>query len=737
MNPVRNSKLDKNMEQAPLEVSRQFLTVQKAKIWDPALREPSNGMDRQRITVVRVPVLRKIAKWGLVVCLFLSFDAVASAGDDLRVLPDLVDGVKSSDMMKHYLRRQAQQEFENWKREYEQRKTPEQVAEYQRRLREKFIEAIGGLPQRTPLKPKITGMVQRDGYYVEKVIFESRPKHYVTGALFLPDAKKHKPPHPGVLVPCGHSRAAKGHDTYQTMGALLALNGMAALVFDPIEQGERGQLLEHWPELWGTRAHTMIGVGSILLGRNTARFEIWDGMRGIDYLQSRPEVDADRIGCTGNSGGGTQTSYLMSLDDRIIAAAPSCYLTNFYERILDLGAQDAEQNIYGQLAFWMDHADYLMMRAPTPILICAATRDFFDIRGTWSSFRYAKRLYTRLGFAERVDLLENDAGHNYNRQAREGVVRWMSRWLLKRDEPITEPDIKLLSEKEIQCTPNGQVMLLEGARSTYDLNQDFEKELAGRRRQLWSMTERAELLGRVRKIAGIRKLAELPEPKVEKVGVVRRTGCRVDKLVLRPEDGIYLPALMFIPGASPEKPKAGGAVLYVSEKGKAAEAAAGGPIEKLVGAGQVVLAVDLRGTGETQQTNQRYFKSYFGGDGQDVYTAYLLGRCYVGMQAEDVLVCARFLRQKQAGPVDLIAVGNVGIPALHAAALEPDLFGSVKLVRSLISWSNLIKSGRSYNQLVNTVQGALTVYDLDNLGEILGAKLTREEPVDALGEPIS
>jgi len=462
-------------------------------------------------------------------------------------------------------------------------------------------------------------------------------------------------------------------------------------------------LLKDWPGLWGTKAHTMIGVGSILLGRNTAWFEIWDGMRGIDYLQSRPEVDLNRIGCTGNSGGGTQTSYLMALDDRIIAAAPSCYITNFYERILDLGAQDAEQNIYGQLAFGMDHADYLMMRAPVPILICAATRDFFDIRGTWDSFRYAKRLYTRLGFAERIDLLENDAGHNYNRQAREGVVRWMSRWLLNKDEPITEPDIKLLSEKEIQGTPDGQVMLLEGARSVYDLNRDFEKELAKRCKKLWTTTERAELLNQVRKLAGIRKLGELPKPEVEELDVVERDGYRVKKMILKPEDGIYLPALMFVPAQKPIK----GTVLYLHEKGKGADAAPGGPIEKLVKAGRLVLAVDLRGTGETQP-KQSYVGGLFGSDAKDVYTAYLLGHSYVGMRAEDILVCGRFLQEQQKGPVDLVAIGHVSVPALHAAALEPALFGSVKLVRSLVSWSNLIELGRSYNPLVNTVEGWLT-----------------------------
>ena len=676
-------------------------------------------MNRKRIIVV-------------VVYLCLVTIPKVSAEDNLRVLPETLDGVTANKIMGHYLRKQAALQFENWKSEYEQRKTAEQVSEYQKRLRAKFIEVLGGFSERTPLNPQVTGVVHRDGYRMEKIIFESQPKHYVTAALFLPDAQKHKAPYPGVLVPCGHAMDAKAYDSYQRMGALLALNGMAALVFDPIDQGERGQLIEDWPKLWGTKAHTMVAVGSILLGRNTATFEVWDGMRGIDYLQSRPEVDPKRIGCTGNSGGGTQTSYLMALDERIIAASPSCYITNFDRLLNTLGGQDAEQNIYAQLAFGMDHADYLMMRAPTPILICAATKDFFDIGGTWSSFRYAKRLYTRLGFAERIDLLENDAKHNYNQQAREGVVRWMSRWLLGKDKPITESDITTISKEEMQCTPDGQVMLIKGARSVYDLNREYERDLAKQRKNLWASTERSELLSQVREVAGIRRLSELPKPKVEKIGVIEREGYRIEKMIIKPEEGIYLPALMFIPSKKPTKP----AVIYLHEEGKAKDAAPEGPIEKLIKAGRLVMAVDLRGVGETHGVGQPYFQPYFGSDGQDVYIAYVLGRSYVGMRAEDLLVCTRLLRQKQPGPVSLIAVGHVGIPALHVAALEPDLFGSVKLVRSLTSWSNVIELGRSYKQLADTVHGALTVYDLPNLAATLGDKLIVEEPLDAVGKPI-
>jgi len=667
----------------------------------------------------------------MIVCLGLMLSASAFSQEDLRLLPEKTNDVAPGDMMSHYLRRLAGQKFEDWKNQYEQRKTPEQIAEYQKRLREKFIEVIGGLPEHTPLNPQVTGIISRDGYRVEKVIFESQPKHHVSALLFLPDTDKYKPPYPGVLVPCGHSANGKAHEAYQTMGAFLALNGMAGLVFDPIDQGERSQMPSQLPRLAGTRAHTMLGVGSILLGRNTARFEIWDGMRAIDYLQSRPEVDPKRIGCTGNSGGGTQTSYLMSLDERIVAAAPSCYITGF-ERLLDtIGPQDAEQNIYGQLAFGMDHADYLMMRAPMPILICAATEDFFDITGVWNSFRYAKRLYTRMEFAERIDLLENDAGHNYNRLQRQGVVRWMSRWLLDKDLPITEPEIKLLSDEEVLCAPGGQVMNLDGARSTYDLNRDLEKNLAGRRQKRWANKGRAELLDEVRNIAGIRRLEELPEPKVTMAGTIERNGYQIRKIILTPADGIYLPALMFVPDKDAGQP----AVLYIHEQGKAADAAPGGPIEAMVKAGKRVLAVDVRGTGETQQSKQNKFTDAIGLDWKDVFTAYLLGRSYVGMRAEDVLVCARFLRQQQAGPVDLIAAGNVTIPALHAAALEPDLFDSVRLTGLLSSWSNVIELGRSYNQQINTVHGALKAYDIPDLAATLGDNLIVKEPLDALGQP--
>jgi len=664
--------------------------------------------------------------------LLLSNAHSAHAQENLRVLPETIDGVAPGEMMKAYLLGRIADAWEGWKTNYEARTTPEALAEYQQRLHDRFVEAIGGFPERTPLNPQVVGVIERDGYRVEKILFESRPKFYVSAAFFVPDASRFPPPYPGVLVPCGHAQPAKAHDEYQSVGALLALNGMAALVYDPVEQGERMQLLDDDGTFtaWGTQAHTLLGAACILLGRNTATIEIWDGMRGIDYLQERPEVDPDRIGCTGNSGGGTQTSYIMALEPRVKAAAPSCYL--HYQAVqLRKAPGDAEQNIFGQMVFGPDHPDFIMMRAPRPVLICAATEDFFDINATWEMFRFAKRLYTRIGFAERVDLLENPAKHNYNKTQREGVARWMSRWLLDKDEAIVEPEIKLIDEKELWCSPRGQVQLIPGARSAYDFNEDEENMLAALRTALWSNVDHARLLEDVRQLAAIRTLDALPEPEMQSVGQIKHAGCTVEKLIFKLEPGLVLPALMF----KPAQPKPGEAVLFVSEKGKEDAAREGGPIDTFVKEGHTVLAVDLRGTGETDPGQPQNLGKGVGDDWQDYFRAYVMGQSYVGMRAEDILICTRYLRT-QGSAVHLEACGNVGVPALHAAALEPELFASVKLSGTLDSWSNVIHTKPTDNQLINTVHGALKVYDLPNLANTLGDKLQIENPVDAQGKPI-
>jgi len=656
--------------------------------------------------------------------------------EDLMVLATGLEEGPPKAMMNRYLTRLADAAFERRAAEYEKLKTPEQLAAYQERMREFFLRSLGGFPEKTPLNPQTVGRIDRDDYRIEKVIFESQPRHYVTGNLYLPRGEG---PFPAVLVPCGHSANGKAEEKYQRVCLLLAKNGLAAFCYDPIGQGERYQLLDDQgrPKYGSTLEHTLVGVGSILLGTNTARYRIYDGMRALDYLESRADIDPQRIGCTGNSGGGTLTSYLMALDPRIACAAPSCFLTSLPRLIHTIGPQDAEQNLHGQIAFGLDHADYVLMRAPKPTLICTATGDFFDIHGAWDTFREAKRFYTRLGFPERVDLVEADETHGFSQPLRTAVVRWMRRWLLHADEAITEPDFPVLADEELQCTPQGQVMLLEGARSVFEINADLESSLARQREKFWAETPPAEALQAVRDLVGIRRWEDLPEGSHEKVGVVERDGYRIDKIALRPEEGIQLPALLFVP----PQPQ-GDAYLYVPGAGKAVDAGVGGPIEALVLKGHLVLAVDLRGIGETEgEEGNRDWRDLFGPGWKDYFLAYLLGRSYLGMRTEDILVCARFLRNYCPGAeplrIHLMALGEAGPPALHAAALEPDLFASLTLKRSLVSWSNVVRTPEAKNQLVNAVPGALSTYDLpDLLASLPPEKVTVEEPVDAAGKPV-
>ncbi len=660
--------------------------------------------------------------WGLA-WLALAIADHLPAADDLQCLKPASGSPAAATLFYDSLRAEAYQALDRRGAAYDRLKTVEEVRAYQQRLRDFFLESLGGFPERGPLNAQTTGRLAGDGYTIEKVIFESQPGHRVTANLYLPAGPSAGPgPFPAVLVSSGHSRTAKTAGYNQRFAIIMAKNGIAALAYDPIGQGERSQFLTAagQPEFSGTTTeHFLVGVGAIPTGTGTARYRAWDGIRAIDYLASRPEIDMKRIGFTGCSGGGTLTSYIMALDDRVACAAPACYLTTFRRLLETLGPQDAEQNIFGQIASGLDQPDYVILRAPRPTIISATTGDFFDIQGTWDNYRQAKRIYARLGYPERVDLVEAEGGHGVQPGNLVGIVRWMRRWLLNRDDAVPEPEIKTHPEAELLCTPQGQVLRLAGEKSVIDLNADRAAALEPLRKAFWDATPRPDLLAKIRAVAGIRPLADIPAAKWEKAGKVQRDGYHIDKVVLRTDTGVPLPALTFHPPEPRDE-----AYLYVHDGGKAADDGPDGPIVKLVKEGYVVVAIDLRGWGETAAGKPDPLL----GDWKTFYLSYLLGKSLVGMRTEDVLTAGRWVanyQSKQPREVRLIGVGNGTVPALHAAALEPSLFRSVTLRGGLESWSALTRQRIPAGQLDNTVHNALRYYDLPDLRRLVDAAAAR------------
>ena len=662
--------------------------------------------------------------------ILLVFPAV-SAAQTHRVLPERLGNSTPATILHDHLLARADKHFAAWQQAYDARKTPEQIADYQRTLREKFVEAIGGFPERTPLNAKVTGRVARDAFSVEKVLFESEPGFYVTGAMFLPDPEKFPAPWPGVLVVCGHTPEGKAYDPYQRGTALLALNGIAGFIIDPVCQGERSQLLDDQGKPLdrnSTVGHTLVGTGAILVGRNTARYEIWDTMRALDYLESRDDIRPDSLGAMGNSGGGTQTAYLMALDDRVKAAAPSCYIVGFETLLHTIGPQDAEQNIFGQIAFGMDHADYLMMRAPRPTLLCAATEDFFEIAGVWKTFRQAKRLYSRMGASENIDLVEFDGPHGWSQPLREASVEFMLRHLKGELKQVSEPDIAVLSPKEMQVTPEGQVLKLEGARSAFDLNVEESRRLARKRAERELNHE--QLRQEVRQVVGVKTWEELGDHQVKNHAEEHTFKSEGEPILLPWDEGIHLPGLLTKSDATDESVQP--PILYLHSSGMASATAADGPATALANEGRTVLALDVRGIGETTPDAKTWYDTRFGKTGGASMIAYLMGESLVGMQTGDILVATRYLMERTGSDrVDMVATGELTIPALHAAALEPQQFRYVRLEGGLDSWQNVVETPQSKNQIPGVVHGALRVYDLPDLRALLGKRLTVVEPKDA------
>lgn len=627
-------------------------------------------------------------------------------------------------MLPAWLKRLAAERLEERQRQVA-RLDASSLAERRRKVREAILRGIGGLPERTPLNAQVTGVIEREDHRIEKIVFESLPGFYVTANLYLP--RRGSPPYPAVLYPLGHEPGAKAYPVWQRMLVTLARNGYVALAWDPLGQGERIQLYDEdfrgSKLVQSTLEHTMQGIQCLLVGDSLARYTIWDGIRALDYLLSRPEVDPKRVAVTGNSGGGTHTAYLAALEDRLHVAAPSCYLTS-WARLLDtIGPQDAEQCLPGWLAAGFDHADFVLAFAPKPYLVLAAIRDFFSIAGARATYAEARALYERLGAGDRIGITEADDGHGYSEPRRQAAYRWFERWLKGTEREVAEGHIPIAREDELWATKSGQVATSLGGETVFTLNR-----------------KRAEGLKRPGPPVARQTLVTLlalesveGPPPVKPLGVIEGQGYRIEKLVYQSEPGIEIPAVLAVPATPPgRKP----AVIVVHGAGKSA---ARPELEAFLRAGMVVLALDARGWGETRPamtTKGADWPRYFG-DYDSAMTSLLLDRPLLGQRVTDILRGLDVLAARaEVDPARIAGVGlhAGGVPLLHAAVLD-ERIRKLALERTLGAYDCVVRHRVHRGIFENVIFGVLKTYDLPDLAATLAPrKLWLIDPANPLGE---
>lgn len=348
-------------------------------------------------------------------------------------------------------------------------------------LRERFLADVGAFPERTPLVARIVATVPRKGYRVEKVLFASRPGFHVPALVYVPDAARFAPPYPAVLVTCGHSDNGKANAGYQRACVMGANEGFLMMIYDPIDQGERLMSTD------GSccSGHNQFGAKAHGLGLSAAHFCIWDGMRCLDYLQSRSDVKTDRLGLMGNSGGGTMTALIAAADPRVKAAAPSCYISTIRDVVRSIGPQDAEQCVWRQLKDGINHASLVLM-AEAAVRLQFSDGDFFPLAGARSTYDVVRRTAGRVGLGARYSATVVRGPHGWKESSRRSSLDWMRQWLMD-EEPNGRTDADYvaldgmfdaavadcgLPDAEAKVAPGGSVLNLPGERTVSDLLVD-------------------------------------------------------------------------------------------------------------------------------------------------------------------------------------------------------------------------------------------------------------------------
>jgi len=613
-------------------------------------------------------------------------------------------------------------------------KTKQDAEAHVKDVRAKIAQCFGPWPEKTPLNARISGTIERDTYIIEKVIFDSRPDFPVTANLYLP--KGRNKPLPAVIGTCGHGDPAKATPIYQSFAQGLARQGYIVLIFDPIGQGERVQMLSKDLKPLhgiGVPEHNYTGKQMLLNGEHLSSWFTWDCIRCVDYLLSRPEVDPKHIGVTGNSGGGTQATWFCGVESRLTMAAPSCFVVGFETNLKNELPADIEQCPPGAISLGLDHLDFIAAMAPKPVILLGQEKDFFDVRGTDNAVKELKKIYKLLGAEQNIKFFAGPEYHGFSKHNREAMYSWFNK-VTKISDAKSEPELSLEEIELLSCTPNGQV----GESSPRTLTS-YTKEYSQNFKSKRGMPTGEDLKMKIRSVLKLPALTGTPEyrilrPLPERQFPKKFSAC----YAIETEAGITIPVYRLSDTALYSRPPAGvkRAILYVSHLSADEELRKETLIKDLISTepASAVYACDVRGVGDSKPNTCA--DDFFGAYGNDYfYSAHsiMLNSTYTGQKTYDLLRIIDWLKSSGHEEVHLVGKGWGAIPATFAAVLS-DTVKQVTLKNALTSYTDIAENDEFNWPLSTLVPGVLKQFDLTDCYRELGSKnLVQIEAVGAAG----
>ena len=411
--------------------------------------------------------------------LYAQSDSPKKEEEKLNVFQQWIKWNNPGSFALNHLTKQAEEYYKIRDNEIARLKTKSDWLKRQQVVKSKLKELIGAWPRKEALNPEITGVIQKEGYRIEKIIYEPVPGYYETGCLYIPDKINGKAP--AILNVFGHDQASFREEYYQVIITNLVKKGMIVFAIDPLGQGEHVQFYDPKVKFsaigYSVLEHEYMGNLCFLSGVSSAKHFIWDGIRAIDYLLTRKEVDPENIGVTGFSGGGTVSTYLGAFDDRVKVAVPCSWPLTYRTQLETKGIQDAENTLIGGLTKGITFEDLIEVRSPKPTLMAFTTRDEnMAFQGARDALKEAKKTYAAFGKEDNLQLVEDDAKHAMTPKIRLAIYAFFQKHFNIPGNPAEEKT-DLPTVKELTVTPTGQIATYKGGKMIFDLNKTESEKL--------------------------------------------------------------------------------------------------------------------------------------------------------------------------------------------------------------------------------------------------------------------